>query len=239
MGLKAGDLKDLVYKVFEVDSYKSKMGNDADIVVLSFTVNEKQPGTDLVEFIEKGYSFVLDADITSGEQEDGMYRVFVEIERDKHVPEQIMELLDGVSKLADRNDFRFRYYKGFKSEPVSIEALEAAIPTDNETYEITVNESNMNNFKNFFNKSYLEEIQLDEEQELIIKKAYADPVGFKVKDFGESGAILESIEDKINMNDYAEILFLTKYVGDYNVTKFGKSTLTFENEGHTLVVERL
>ena len=239
MGLKAGDLKDLVYKVFEVDSYKSKMGNDADIVVLSFTVNEKQPGTDLVEFIEKGYSFVLDADITSGEQEDGMYRVFVEIERDKHVPEQIMELLDGVSKLADRNDFRFRYYKGFKSEPVSIEALEAAIPTDNETYEITVNESNMNNFKNFFNKSYLEEIQLDEEQELIIKKAYADPVGFKVKDFGESGAIIESIEDKINMNDYAEILFLTKYVGDYNVTKFGKKTLTFENEGHTLVVERL
>ena len=215
------------------------MGNDADIVVLSFTVNEKQPGTDLVEFIEKGYSFVLDADITSGEQEDGMYRVFVEIERDKHVPEQIMELLDGVSKLAGRNDFRFRYYKGFKSEPVSIEALEAAIPTDNETYEITVNESNMNNFKNFFNKSYLEEIQLDEEQELIIKKAYADPVGFKVKDFGESGAIIESIEDKINMNDYAEILFLTKYVGDYNVTKFGKKTLTFENEGHTLVVERL
>jgi len=113
MGLKAGDLQDLVYKVFEIDSYKSKMGNDADIVVLSFTVNEKEPATDLVDFIEKGYSFVLDADVSSGEQEDGMYRVFVEIERDKHVPEQIIELIDGISKLADRNDFRFRYYKGF------------------------------------------------------------------------------------------------------------------------------
>ena len=153
MGLRAGDLKDLVYKVFEIDSYKSKMGNDADIVVLSFTVNEKQPATDLVEFIEKGYSFVLDADVSSGEQEDGMYRVFVEIERDKHVPQQIVELLDGVAKLAGRDDFRFRYYKSFKSEPVSIDALEAVIPIDNEAYEITVTESNMNNFKNFFNNS--------------------------------------------------------------------------------------
>ena len=41
------------------------------------------------------------------------------------------------------------------------------------------------------------------------------------------------------MNDYAEIMFLTKYLGDYNVMKFGSKTLTFENEGHTLVVERL
>jgi hypothetical protein len=239
MGLKAGDLQDLVYKVFEIDSYKSKMGNDADIVVLSFTVNEKEPATDLVDFIEKGYSFVLDADVSSGEQEDGMYRVFVEIERDKHVPEQIIELIDGISKLADRNDFRFRYYKGFKSEPVSIEALTAAIPIDTESYEVTVNESNMNNFKNFFNRSFLEKIELEEDQDLIIKKAYADPVGFKIKDFGETTSILESIEEKINMNDYAEILFLTKYIGDYNVTKFGKKTLTFENKGHTLVVERL
>ena len=239
MGLKANDLKDLIYKVFEIDSYKSKMGNDADIVVISFTVNEKQPATDLVEFIERGYSFVLDADVSSGEQDDGMYRVFVEIERDKQVPAQIMELLDGVSKLAGRNDFRFRYYKSFKSEPVTLEALTAAIPTDVESYEATVNESNMNNFKNFFNRSYLEEIDLNEDQELIIKKAWADPVGFTVKNFGKSEAVLESIKDKINMNDYAEILFLTKYIGDYNVTKFGSKTLTFENKGYTLVVERL
>ena len=41
------------------------------------------------------------------------------------------------------------------------------------------------------------------------------------------------------MNDYAEILFLTKYIGDYNITKFGNRTLTLENKGHMLVVERI
>ena len=94
-------------------------------------------------------------------------------------------------------------------------------------------------YKNFFNKSYLEEINLTAEEDLIIKKAYADPVGFKIKNFGDSNTVLESIQDKINMNDYAEILFLTKYIGDYNITKFGNKTLTLENRGHMLVVERI
>ena len=37
MGLKSGDLNNLVYRIFEIDSYKSKMGSDADITLLSFT----------------------------------------------------------------------------------------------------------------------------------------------------------------------------------------------------------
>jgi len=44
MGLRAGDLKDLVYNIFEIDSYKSKMGSDEDIVVLVLMSNKrKQP----------------------------------------------------------------------------------------------------------------------------------------------------------------------------------------------------
>jgi hypothetical protein len=239
MGLRENDLRDLVYKVIEIDSYKSKMGSDAEIVTLCFTVNEHDPAKDLVDFIEKGYSFVLDADATSSEQSDGSFKVFVEMERTEDIPSQIVELIDGVSNLTGINDFRFRYYKGFQSIPLSLDSLSETIPLDTDTYDILVNESNMNNFKNFFNKSYLEEINLTAEEDLIIKKAYADPVGFKIKTFGTSTQVLESIKDKINMNDYAEILFLTKYIGDYNITKFGNRTLTLENKGHMLVVERI
>ena len=38
---------------------------------------------------------MLDADATPGELSDGKYKVFVEMERSRHVPEQIIELLDG------------------------------------------------------------------------------------------------------------------------------------------------
>ena len=41
MGLRLGDLKDNVDHIFEIDSFKSKMGTDADIVTLSFSVKEK------------------------------------------------------------------------------------------------------------------------------------------------------------------------------------------------------
>jgi hypothetical protein len=80
MGLRENDLVDLVEPVFEIDSYQSKMGNDADIVVISFTVLEKNAADDLVKFIETGYNFVLDADATTGEQSDGYFKVYVEIE---------------------------------------------------------------------------------------------------------------------------------------------------------------
>ena len=62
MGLRLGDLKDNVDHIFEIDSFKSKMGTDADIVTLSFSVKEKHAADDLMNFIEKGYPFVLDAD---------------------------------------------------------------------------------------------------------------------------------------------------------------------------------
>tara|TARA_B110000503_G_C7103619_1_gene394945 strand:+ start:54 stop:770 length:717 start_codon:yes stop_codon:yes gene_type:complete len=238
MGLKAGDLKNMVNRVFEIDSYKSKMGNDADIVVLSFTVNEQAPAKDLVDFIERGYNFVLDADVSSGEQDDGYYRVYVEIERDENVPAQVMELMDGIVKLTDQSNYKFRYYKSFQSNELTLESLEEAIPLDPSTYDEVVTESNMNNFKNFFNKSFLEISELNEDDELTLKKSWADPIGFAVKDFGKTTDINETLE-KINMNDYSEILFLTKYIGDYNVMKFGKKTLTFENKGYTLVLERL
>ena len=47
MGLRQSDLEFTVDPVFEIDSYKSKMGDDEDIVVLSFSVNGEQPAKDL------------------------------------------------------------------------------------------------------------------------------------------------------------------------------------------------
>jgi hypothetical protein len=238
MGLRAGDLHDLVKPVFEVDSYRSKMGSDANIVVVSFSVMEQQAAKDLVDFIEKGYNFVLDADATPGEIDEGIYKVFVEMERNSNISSQVLEMLDGVGKLAEVENFRFRYYKSFTSKDASLSNLQEMIPGDASSYDQIVSESGVNNFKDFFNKSYLELTEMFGDT-LLVKKAYADPIAFNVKDFSNTHRINESIKEKINMNDYAEILFLTKYLGDYNVMKFGNKTLTFENEGHTLVVERL
>lgn len=236
MGLRAGDLESLVYHIFEIDSFASKMGDDKNIITLSFSVKDKAPADDLVQFLESGYSFVLDADATSGEQSDGTYKVFVELEREKVANEHIMEIIDGIKKLANLNEIKFRYYKNWRSKPVSLEALDKEVPLDPDNYGLRVNESNMDNYKNFFNKSYLESVEMLDDV-LTVKKPFADPIQFKFINFGDKEEVLNNIAESFNVNDFAEIIFLSKYIGDYNITKYGNK-LTFENAEKTLVVKR-
>ena len=237
MSLKQHDLRDLVDHIVEIDSYKSKMGADKDIVTLAFSTKTLESAQDLSTFFEKGYNFVLDADATKGEQSDGTYKVFVELERNRQVSENIMEVMNGVTNLTAIENMKFRYYKNWRSKDLNQETLEDSIPTDPDDYGLKVTESNMDNYKNFFNRSFVEDVYMEDDM-LVIKKAYADPVAFNFVDFGPTQQTLDSIKESFNADDFAEIIFLSKYIGDYNITKYG-SKLTFENEGHTLVLERV
>ncbi len=239
MSLQLYDLKNLVDDILEIDSYKSKIGSDKDIVTIAFATKTKESADDLASFIERGYTFVLDADATSGEQADGTYKVFVEIERDKAVGEQIIELATGIKNLTGINDIKFRYHKEFRSKPLTLEDLEDTIPLESDLYGIDQKgmTENMDNYRNFFNKSMLENVTMWGDM-LTIKKTWADPIAFRFIDFGPTVETLENIAESFNPNDFSEIIFLTKYIGDYNITKYGNK-LTLENKGQTLVLERI
>jgi len=235
MNLRKQDLKDLVDKIVEIDSYKSKMGEDKDIVTMAFSVRTMEPAKDLMKFLESGYPFILDADVTPGEQRDGLYRVFVELQRSKDAPEQIMEIAYGVKELAALEDLKFRYYKNFRSLPLDDVNLSEQIPLDPDTYESKISETKLENYKNFFNKSYLESLEMFDDT-LIMKKAFADPIAFQIEDCGSRDAV--GVNESFNVNAYPEILFLTKYVGDYNISKYGDS-IYFENKDTVLKTRRL
>ena len=136
-GLEVGDLKRLIHPELHIDEFKSKLGDDADVVVVSFKVDSKDPAIDLVAFIEKGYSWVIDADVSSGELEDGSYIVFVEMDRDADAPKNIMQLMDELLNLTeqDESDWRVRYYKSRQEKQLSLDALEELVPTTPEAYE--------------------------------------------------------------------------------------------------------
>ena len=232
MGLQKNDLQFLVDNIVEIDSFKSKMGDDKDIITLAFSVNGDSPAKDLENFIEKGYPFVLDADVSSGEQSDGSYKVFVEMERDKDAPMHILEIADGVRKLANVDNLRFRYYKNFKSNPLDEESL-ANLPLDAQAYERVTTETHLENYKNYFSNSYAESINLNDNI-LTVKNTYQQPVKFEVVDFGKDTQINETI----NMADMAEVIWLTKYLGDYNICKYGND-LVLENKGYLLKLRRI
>ena len=136
-GIEMGDLARLVKPYLEIDTYRSKMGEDKDVVVVGFTVLGKEPADDMVNFIEKSYDWVLDADISSGETSDGNYIVFVELQREPESAKNIFTLINDLMNLTDQKieDWIFSYYKGIKKLPVTLENLEKTIIATPEKYE--------------------------------------------------------------------------------------------------------
>jgi hypothetical protein len=100
-GLDYHDLEGIMTPTVTVDEYAAKMGKDSEIVTLSFIVNNKQAGSDLSDWFERGYDFVLDAQVSDGELSSGKYLVFVEMNRRTSVPERIITLLDDLQTLTD------------------------------------------------------------------------------------------------------------------------------------------
>lgn len=136
MSLRFDDLKDLVSREIHIDEYKSKMGNDQDVVVISFKVAYKDPAWELSNFIEKGYDWVLDSDLSSGEMEDGSYLVFVEVERRPSFSANLMKLLkdmEGITGIK-HTAYEYQYRKDSNLKPVTEDNIKASVPLSPREY---------------------------------------------------------------------------------------------------------
>jgi len=135
-GLEPGDLARLVDTEVGVDEYKSKIGTDEEIVVVSFSVQGKDPALDLVSFIEKSYDWVLDSDLSSGELEDGSYIVFVELDRNSEVAANLVQMFADLVPLTgiDIQDWTIQYHKPSRRGTANIESLENLIPNSPDAY---------------------------------------------------------------------------------------------------------
>ena len=135
-GLEHSDLKRLVHPELHIDAYKSKMGRDEDIVVLSFKITGRDPAEDLVNFIEKGYEWVIDADVSSGEMDDGDYLVFVECYRTKSVPDDVVTMLEDVMNLTEQkmSDWRLMFRSSTEEFEVTADNIRNNVPVTSQDY---------------------------------------------------------------------------------------------------------
>ena len=238
-GLRSNDLKDMVHDYLTIDTHRSKMGEDRDVCVLSFKVKDRNPARDLMEFIEKGYNFVLDADVSAGENEDGEYYVFVEIGRTPELAKQISEIEYGVKKLTAVPDFRFKYHKNNSLHDLNEETVKSIVPSTPQDYDGFVQRIQTEGVKKFFNKTLMDDLSLDGDI-ITIHKPFGNQVKLKRIKEGSSEAILENITDTVLMDDKAtsEIFWLTKVLGDYNITKVGNNFM-FDNNGQAMLLQRI
>jgi hypothetical protein len=239
MSLQSNDLKDFVNNIFTIDSYKSKMGQDKDISVLAFEVLEQNPAKDLMNFIEKGYEFVLDSDISTGENRKGKYNVFVEIERDRHLPKNIANILEEVSKLTGIEDWKYRYYKNVESKSFTVEGAENDIPLNSDDYDNMISEYNQVDLDRFFNKGVTEQKYV-KENVIEFGRHASGKVRLEVVEEGSTEEILTKYAGAVGLDEssMSEVLFLTKFMGNYNIQKIGEN-LFFTNGIRTKVMKRI
>jgi hypothetical protein len=238
-GLRAKDLDGLVDPTFTVDQYKSKMGEDKNIVVLGFRVDDKFPAIDLMEFIEKGYPFILDADMSTGEERDGKYQVFVELERTSKLPGQIKGLLEGISQLCDCWSWKFRYHKEMESVSVTEENIMEHIPLEPSAYESKILEYKNDTVKEFFNQGALEQIVLDENNIITFKKPYSDSFQMEMIAIGPYVALKDSVQGAIQLDETSrsQSVYLEKYLGNYEIHKIDNKFL-IRNGDRAVIVKK-
>ena len=135
-GLEQGDLHRLVHPKLHIDEFKSKMGDDADIIVLSFKVDNKEPAKDLMNFIERGYEWILDSDISAGELENGEYLVFAELARDHDAVKNIINLMTDILNLTDQkmSEWHFQYRKDQSEYPIDEKTIGRIVPMNPREY---------------------------------------------------------------------------------------------------------
>jgi hypothetical protein len=136
-GLELGDFNRMIHDEVHIDEYKSKIGDDEDIIVTSFKVKSVEAAEDLVNFVEKGYDWVLDSDASSGELEDGSYVTFIETERNKKFVGNLLDLLKDLENLTDIkfNQWRIKYQKVPGEFAANEEKLMEIIPLTIEDYQ--------------------------------------------------------------------------------------------------------
>jgi hypothetical protein len=100
-GLGYKDMEGMMKPTVHIDEFSSKMGEDADVIVVSFFVRDKQAAKDLMNWFEKGYDFVLDADQSPGEIKPNRYLVYLEMRRRNAAPGQIDEILKDLNTLTE------------------------------------------------------------------------------------------------------------------------------------------
>jgi hypothetical protein len=238
-GLRANDLKDLVDKIFTIDQYKSKMGEDKDIVVLGFKVNDKFPAIDLMEFIEKSYTFILDSDMSQGEERDGKYRVFVELERNDKIGRQIKDMLEGIGQLCDCSDWKFKYHKDLEVREFTVEEITKHVPLSPELYETKQLSNKNSKVSEFFNQGSIDAVILDELNNLKFVKPYSESLQCKLIAIGMYEELKDQIPGAIQLDEAGrtQMIYLEKYLGNYEIHKINNQFL-IKNGDRAVIIQK-
>lgn len=133
-GLEYKDMVGMMKPTVHIDEFSSKMGDDEDVIVASFFVRSKQAADDLAAWFEKGYDWVLDADVSPGEITPGRYLVYIEIRRRSQAGKHLAEALDDFNTLTEYESKDWIMVYDSKETPFTSEEFDKLVPLSPKEY---------------------------------------------------------------------------------------------------------
>ena len=123
------EMEGLIKPTVHIDEFSSKMGDDDDVIVISFFVRDPAAAKDLMNWFEKGYDFVIDADKSPGEIKPNRYLGYVEIRRRSTAGSHVETLL---TEFKDSSDWTM-HYQG-KETPFTRDEFDRQVPLSPKQY---------------------------------------------------------------------------------------------------------
>lgn len=132
--LEYKDMVGMIKPTIHVDEFASKMGEDQDIIVLSFFVRSKLAADDLMNWFEKGYDWIMDADTSPGEIRPGRYLVYLELRRRSSAGKKVSELIDDLATLTEHSPQSWTMIYGDSEQPFNQENFDRTVPLSPREY---------------------------------------------------------------------------------------------------------
>lgn len=148
-GFEVSDLENILSPNIHIDEFKSKLGSDDKNIVISFMVKDKSAAEDLVDFLERGYEFILDADVSTSEVIPGNYLVFAELLRRTRAFDQIMKILSDLRAASEikLSKWTFEYMNSGEEFQMNEKNFKAHVPLSPKIYRLK-HKSEMDGLKN-------------------------------------------------------------------------------------------
>ena len=133
--LKHGDLSGVVRNRISVDEFEPKTGEKENIAVVGFYVTEQEAGNDLAKFIAKSVYEHRDVEVTPNPNEENLYMVFVEVDRQEGMVESLRNLVKDIVNVSGKLDWEVKPLLSDDVIPLEDPVLETIIKQSPETYQ--------------------------------------------------------------------------------------------------------
>ena len=132
--IRHGDLEEVISSNISIDEYEPKTGKKENISVIGFYVTEEKVGADLKNFLQKSHFNFRDVEVTPNPNEDNLYMVFVEVDREEGLLDKLKEYVLDIENTSGKMNWKVKPLLSDDSYDITDPLLDEYVITDPDKY---------------------------------------------------------------------------------------------------------